>query len=78
MAQSLRPYILVYKDPLLTYLLASVPSTLTLKYQPPAFQLLTSWWLNQPLLKNMLVELDHFPSAENKKYLKPSPNFCNH
>ena len=27
-----RPYILVYKDPLLTYLLVSVPSILTLRY----------------------------------------------
>jgi len=27
-----RPYILVYKDPLLTYLLVSVPSFLTLRY----------------------------------------------
>ena len=30
-----RPYILVYKDPLLTYLLVSVKSILTLRYMNP-------------------------------------------
>ena len=29
------PYILVFKDPLLTYLLVSVPSIFTLRYQVP-------------------------------------------
>ena len=34
-----------------------------------------SWWLNQPILKNMLVKLDHFHRypGENKKYLS-----CHH
>ena len=33
------------------------------------------WWLNQPIWKNMLVKLDHFPKVrgENEKYLKPPP-----
>ena len=30
-----RPYILVYKDPLLTYVSVSVPSILTLRYMNP-------------------------------------------
>ena len=30
---------------------------------------LTSWWLNQPICKNMIVKLDHFPTngGEHKK-----------
>ena len=35
------------------------------RHTPPKF---TSWWLNQPHLKNMLVKLDHLPKdpGENK------------
>ena len=38
--------------------------------------LFSSWWF-QPIWKYaaMLVKLDHFPRGENKKYLKPPPNF---
>ena len=28
---------------------------------------LSSWWLNQPILKNMLVKLDHFPTNRDEK-----------
>ena len=37
------------------------------------FKSCSSWWLNQPHLKNMLVKLDHeTPNRdENKIYLKP-------
>ena len=34
----------------------------------------SSWWLNQPMWKNMLVKLDHFQGrGGNKKYLS-----CHH
>ena len=35
----------------------------------------TSWWLNDPPEKYMLVKLDHFPNfrGEKKTYLKPPP-----
>ena len=41
---------------------------------------MTSWWLNQPNLKIMLLELDHFPRVrgENKEYLKPPPGIVFH
>ena len=44
------PYILVYKDPLLTYLLVSVPSILTFRYDetnhrhPRPHRVLPVWW----------------------------------
>ena len=72
------PYILVFNGPFTNLPFGICAIYFDLKVTAPAFQLLTSWWLNQPLLKNMLVELDHFPSAENKKYLKPPPNYCHH
>ena len=31
---------------------------------------ITSWWLNQPIWKNMLVKLDHLPTGENNKFSK--------
>ena len=36
-----------------------------------------SWWLNQPIWKNMLVKLDIFTNFrdENKNYLKPPPRY---
>ena len=40
----------------------------------------SSWWLNQPNLKIMLVQLDHFPRdrGKNKEYLKPPPGIVFH
>ena len=40
------------------------------------FRISSGWWLNQPILKNMLAKLgSSFPnSCENKKYLKTPPS----
>ena len=36
----------------------------------------TSWWLNQPHLKNLSQNGNHIPNfrGENKTYLKPPPS----
>ena len=38
---------------------------------------MTSWWLNQPIWKNMLVKLEIISPnrGENKQYLKPPPRW---
>ena len=30
------------------------------------FASLSSWWLNQPIWKNMIVKLDHFPKVRGE------------
>ena len=34
---------------------------------PGGYQFLSSWWLNQPICKNMLVTLDHLPTNRDEK-----------